>query len=45
MTRSATLNLLTVQGTPGWISYEITDDAVRQIDLISGGLPPYEFCG
>lgn len=37
-------NLLTVHGSPGWISYELTDDSVRQVDLISGGLPPNEFC-
>ena len=39
-------NLLTVQGSPGWLSFEIVDGGtIRQVDVISGGPPPYEFCG
>lgn len=40
-------NLLTVKGSPGWISYEIVagDQTVNQVDVMSGSLPPYEFCG
>jgi hypothetical protein len=39
-------NLLTVKGSPGWVSYEIADGAtIRQVDVMSGALPPYEFCG
>lgn len=39
-------NLLTVHGSPGWVSYEIVvgDETVHQVDVMSGSLPPNEFC-
>jgi hypothetical protein len=42
-----TPNLLTVRGTPGWISYEY-DGGSTQVTLAqvnTGGLPPSEYCG
>jgi hypothetical protein len=46
MRYSDTPNLLTVRGTPGWISWEY--DGGTQITLAqvnAGSLPPYEYCG
>ncbi len=41
-------NLWTVRGTPGWISYEFapadTNPSVIQVAVVSGQLPPYEWC-
>ena len=45
---SSLSNLWTVKGTPGWISYEVVLDdpnsSVYQVAVVSGGLPPYEWC-
>ena len=46
MRYSGTPDLLTVRGTPGWISWEY--DGGTQITLAqvnAGSLPPYEYCG
>jgi len=42
-----TPNLLTVRGTPGWISYEYDGGPtqITQVQVITGGLPPSEYCG
>lgn len=39
---------LTVEGEPGWITFQIADDPAATVDLVSvvrGGLPPSEYCG
>jgi hypothetical protein len=42
-----TPNLLTVRGTPGWMSFEYDGGSatISQAQVNAGGLPPYEYCG
>ncbi len=44
---SSVPNLVTVQGIPGWISFELDGGGttIDQVSVTSGGPPPYEYCG
>lgn len=44
--RAGAVNQYTVQGTPGWITFQ--DDGASGVGLVSvvtGNVPPYEYCG